>query len=641
MSMKKMLTMLALAVISAPATVFAVASCPDKSAAPITTVGEAGLKCQETIAKEGVKYIKAKLKIASKCKLKNPAGACPTADDVAKLDKAAANGGKKIASACGTDTAQAALTSSYGSLTNDAVISSCVLGQHSVVADLMSAETTGVTTEPLPTTGKEREACIKEVANSGVKLLSGLHNNAVKCIAKQMKEGSAANLATVCVGSFSAGAFVPPTDVKTGEKQTKLFEKIDEKIAKKCAPAESLGHIATMFGCAGSETVGALQACLTCNGFNALADAVSQEYSENATFVAPGPGALQAAVSAASTGDKLLIGSGDYPEEVLITTDGLQLVGCGAASNARPRVIPPPMEVIGRGIRAAGVDGLVFQSISVFNQNNDGIFVADAQGVTFRDIVGDGNFNSRYAVFPITSENILIELCTVRAIADAGLYVGQSGATLLRHNDVRTSVASIEFENTVNGVAYNNYAFDNTAGMLVFKDNDLVDQSSCHEVHHNVFESNNRVNIGTGTVGGVPDGAGILIIANDSSLFHHNIQRDHRSWGMAIVNQQLAGFTPVDPDPEPDYEFIYSSVITGNGYDPHPDALVGGDIVNINNGVGNCQSDNTLDQPVVGNPLPPCTFPPSFPVGKQCPAVFPPPTPTATATPTPTPTVTP
>ena len=62
------------------------------------------------------------------------------------------------------------------------------------------------------------------------------------------------------------------------------------------------------------------------------------------------------------------------------------------------------------------------------------------------------------------------------------LYVGQSGKTLLRHNDVRTSVASIEFENTVNGTAYGNYAHDNTAGMLIFKDMTQLDFTGPYEV---------------------------------------------------------------------------------------------------------------------------------------------------------------
>lgn len=620
----RMFALLALAGLTVPGTVLAVASCPDKAPAAITTVGAAALKCQETIAKVGTGYVAAKLKTLLGCKLKNPAGACPLTKDIEKMQKTATKAADKIAKDCGLDSVQAALTSSYNLSADEAAIGSCSLSQQSVAADFVSADTIGPTTEALPGTGKERAACIKEVAKDAAALVAGLLKNVNGCVKAQMKLGTAGNLAPICVGSFSGGSFVPPTDTKTADKQAKLFQKTDDKIANKCGPAAGLSQIVTMFGCPGAASIADLQACLTCDAFNATVDVVGAQYSETGTLVANGPGALQTAVSAASPGQKLLIGSGDYAEEVLVTADDLQLVGCGAATNNRPRVIPPPVVAQARGIRAFGVDGLVFQSIAVFDQDQDGIFVQGADGVTFRDIVGDGNFNSKYAVFPIQSDNVVIELCTVRAVADAGLYIGQSGKTLLRHNDVRTSVAGIEFENTVNGTAYGNYATDNTAGMLVFKDNDLIDQSSCHDIHHNVFDANNRVNIGTGTVGGVPDGTGWLVIANDSTLFYNNISRNHRSFGYSLINQAIAGFTPVDPDPEPDSDFFYNNHLGNNGFDPHPLSLgIGGDIVSLNGGTGNCASGNvslTGDPLVVVGALPACSLPPA-PFG-ACPAPF-------------------
>src|SRR6185369_9023282 len=102
-------------------------------------------------------------------------------------------------------------------------------------------------------------------------------------------------------------------------------------------------------------------------------------------------------------------------------------------------------------------------------------------------------------VFPVRSNDILIELCTVRDIADAGIYVGQSQGIIARHNDVRGSVAGTEFENCGNGQGYNNYAANNTGGMLVFLDGSLeIQVSDCHEIHHNLFENNNTTNYGAG-----------------------------------------------------------------------------------------------------------------------------------------------
>src|SRR4029450_4259663 len=140
----------------------------------------------------------------------------------------------------------------------------------------------------------------------------------------------------------------------------------------------------------------------------------------------------------------------------------------------------------GNGIQALSVDGSLFQSLDFFDQQNNHIFVAQANGVTFRDITGDGNRHTRYATFPVRSNNVLVELCTVRNQSDAPLYIGQSSTIVVRFNDVRLGVSGIEIENSGNAQVYGNYGSGNTAGLLVFKDGSLpVQLAQCHAVHHN------------------------------------------------------------------------------------------------------------------------------------------------------------
>ena len=150
--------------------------------------------------------------------------------------------------------------------------------------------------------------------------------------------------------------------------------------------------------------------------------------------------------------------------------------------------------------------------------------------MTFRDIVSDGNLQSAYSIFPVTSNNVLVELSKVFRVNDAPLYIGQSSSIVVRYNDVRDSVAGIEIENCGNAQVYGNYSANNTGGILVFKDGSLpVQLAQCHEVHHNVFENNNTPNFGAGTVAGVPDGTGMLIISVDTTPFHHNISRGNNT----------------------------------------------------------------------------------------------------------------
>jgi parallel beta-helix repeat protein len=642
--MRKLLSAIVVASFVVASAAQAVVSCPERSPAGVFAVAADSLKCQDAIAKEGAKYIAAKLKALSKCKLKAPTGTCPDTKTTEKIDKARNKTVAKITKACGADAAQAGLSSSYASLTDDTVLSSCMLSQHSVSAELLSAISNGATTESWPTAGKDRDGCVKEISKSAAKFFGKAHKNATKCLAAQAKAGTAGDLAPVCVGSFdNSETFVAPTDAKAAADQAKLLLKIEGKIAKKCGDAATLDEIKTIFACEGAETVADVQQCVACAGWDAVFDAIEQQYSESGVFVAHGPGALQLAVgtgtaqAAALAGTKFLIEPGTYEEEVTIFQggDNIAMVGCGAASDDRPRIVPPAPQVTGRGILSNDVDGLLFQSLDFFDQDNDHIRVTNAQGVTFRDITGDGNQNTAYAVFPILSNGVVVELCKVRAQDDAPIYVGQSSGILVRYNDVRDGVAGIEIENSGSAHVYGNYGTNNTAGLLVFKDGDLpIQLSECHEVNHNLFEGNNHVNFGSGTVGLVPEGLGILVISADSTPYHHNITRNNNTGGLVLTDQTTADFD-ISPPPlanrRTDDNWIFHNWSTGNGGSPDParwPLAAGYDLAYLpdlaDGGVGNCHLDNIFGTElglgffnVFGN-LGTCTLPvPAFP---GCPA---------------------
>jgi parallel beta-helix repeat protein len=661
--MRSGLTLIALsALVTLPVVAGAAISCPDRAPAAVTAPPLASAKCQEAIAKAGGKFLKTKLKELAKCKLAGPAGACPSAAATLKIQTAATKGAQSIAKACLTDAVQDGLTSSYGDLTDDNVISSCTLSQLNVAAELVSQEVHGATTEPWPffapdsDDAKARATCVKAISKLGTLFLDKAHKNAIKCLSGQIKLGTVGDLAPICIGSLSGGDFVLPTDPKTNLNQSKLVTKIEGLISSKCNDATT-EVLASMFACPGATGGLDLRKCVVCGGVNALIESVDAEYAERGIYVAAGAGALQAAVNGAGAGDKILLGSGDYTEEVLISQGDLSIVGCGGANDNRPRLLAPALQTFGRGIRGFNIDNLVFQSLEAGpddtcgtppcpgNHENDSIFIGGGNNLVFRDIVGNGGRTSKYAVFPILSNNVLIELCTVRDVADAGIYVGQSQGIVVRYNDVRGSVAGTEFENCGNGQGYGNYATGNTGGFLVFLDGDLpVQVSDCHEIHHNVLDANNLQNYGAGTVAGIPDGTGLLIISNDTTPFSYNFLRGNNTFGLALVDQEAAGFDVSSVDPTMDYNYVFNNVITGNGLAPDTtppnNSPLSGDLIaaalqTSPPTTGNCVSDNIVDvAPTIvsltgGIATSGCTSVPVFP---GCPA--PPITTSTTSTPT-------
>jgi parallel beta-helix repeat protein len=353
---------------------------------------------------------------------------------------------------------------------------------------------------------------------------------------------------------------------------------VERAIARKCELTDPIASIESLFACPGAVTVADLQACVVCENQRAATTLIGQQSGEQfAALVLPG-GSLQAAVDAAAPGDKILILPGMYAEEVVVQTDGLQLVGCGAATNDRPRLVPPGgVGPHPNGIFAANVDGLVFQGLEVFDWDENGIFVTGATGVTFRDVVGDGNANSVYAIYPVQSRDVLIEGCVARRIADAGIYVGQDENIVVRYNLAEDNVAGIEIENSAFAQVYGNLARHNTGGMLVFKlPGPPLQLSNDHEVFDNVSIDNDTPNFGdpNSAVGAIPDGTGLLVLSNDSSDFHHNILQGNGTFGLAVVDQRTVNllspgsFNPESPDQRAEGNIFRDNLITGNAFNP-------------------------------------------------------------------------
>ena len=575
------------------------ASCPDRAPAainPATT--DAGKACQAALAKAVASYVKAELKTDSGCMSKQTIGLCPNAKDTAKIQKAALKARDAVVAACATGLGD--LANSYSTFSSAAEVASCSLSQSNVEGKLLASSLNGAPVQlpgVLGANSKDRPKCLKTINSAGVKYALGALSAINKCVSSQIKAGAVGDLSAVCVGEYSGGNFVPPTDEKTADKLAGLVAKAEASVDKACTPLSAFA-LATVPACGGASSVADLKACVACEAWDSTLDIVKAQYSENGTFVANGPNALQNAVDASGPGDKLLIQSGTYLEDVTVSKlcslgpndgqpcgvdgdctpgtcasphAGLQFVGCGGATNERPFIDVPMVGTFTNGITGSGVDGLVFQSLNVGDWPENGIFVAGADGVTFRDVFSDALDVSKYAVFPIQSNNVLVEGCEVHRVSDAGIYVGQSTNIVARYNTIIENVAGLEIENSENAFVHNNYATGNSGGILIFKLPGLpVQLSNDHEIAFNVLTSNNRANIGSGTVGLIPDGTGILVLSNDDGDFHDNYIDDNDSFGFVLVDQEtlnaLAGptFVPTSPDQKATGNKVRNNAVTAN-----------------------------------------------------------------------------
>ncbi len=222
-------------------------------------------------------------------------------------------------------------------------------------------------------------------------------------------------------------------------------------------------------------------------------------------------------------------------------------------------------------------NNVVLEDFAMIDPPSDGIKFKFSNGVTMRRMrvewtCGACEENGAYGLYPVQTENVLIEDSTVIGASDAGVYVGQSDKIIVRRNTVSLNVAGIEIENSTNSEVYDNTAVDNTGGILVFDLPNLSREGARTRVYNNIVRNNNTPNFAPegNIVGVVPTGTGMLIMAfSDVQVFDNTIE-DNQSAAIVIVHYDISGFTTDDPnyDGAPRRVYIHDNSYSNNGFEP-------------------------------------------------------------------------
>jgi parallel beta-helix repeat protein len=213
----------------------------------------------------------------------------------------------------------------------------------------------------------------------------------------------------------------------------------------------------------------------------------------------------------------------------------------------------------------------------------DGVRVTNGKNLTFRNLnvlwaSGQSRAAGAYGIYPVSSENVLIEDCDVRGASDAGIYVGQSMNVVVRNSRAEGNVAGIEIENTDDAEVTGNTAVGNVTGILVFNLPQLVRKTGSRtKVHGNTIESNNIASFAEGgVVSFLPSGAGMVLFANDNAEIHDNTIRTNESTAIVIVacptvaaiSDNGVDCSDAQYDSFPEGIHIHDNTITSNGAAP-------------------------------------------------------------------------
>ncbi len=193
-------------------------------------------------------------------------------------------------------------------------------------------------------------------------------------------------------------------------------------------------------------------------------------------------------------------------------------------------------------------------NLAIWNAKKDALRIEDTKNVKIQKVrtewaESDLATNGAYGIYPVKSENVLIEDCEAYNASDAGIYVGQTKTAVLRRNVAKKNVAGIEIENTQFADVYENTAEDNTAGLVVFDLPGNPLKGTDIRVHNNTVQNNNRRNFastgaGSSVVSQIPAGVGSFVLASRRVDFFENTYRNNDTVDISV----LSGLS-IEPDP--------------------------------------------------------------------------------------------
>ncbi|RMF12239.1 MAG: hypothetical protein D6757_09955 [Alphaproteobacteria bacterium] len=222
-------------------------------------------------------------------------------------------------------------------------------------------------------------------------------------------------------------------------------------------------------------------------------------------------------------------------------------------------------EVGGEGLLVTSND-VTLKDFAVEDTKGDAIKAKGVKNIRFIRLRtewtgGPKPTNGSYGLYPVESENVLIDGCVAIGASDAGIYVGQSRHIIVRHSRARRNVAGIEIENSFFADVHDNLATHNTGGILIFDLPNLPQQGG-HDIRvfDNRIINNDQPNFAPrgNIVANVPKGTGLMIMANRRVEVFGNVLRGNGSADVLVISY------PFDHDdahyrPHPSAIFIHDN----------------------------------------------------------------------------------
>ena len=223
------------------------------------------------------------------------------------------------------------------------------------------------------------------------------------------------------------------------------------------------------------------------------------------------------------------------------------------------------------GVRINECSNITLQDLTLQDSKGDLIKTQKVHGITFKNVKAEWTGepkeeNGSYAFYPVDCDSVLLDNCISIGASDAGIYVGQSRGVIVKNCEAYHNVAGIEIENCIHADVFDNYAHENTGGLLVFDMPNLTQNGSTVRLYKNRSEENNYKNFAPkgNIVGEVPPGTGVMVMATKNVEIFDNDIENNKTMGIAIVSYKLVKKPYDDPkfNPYPKGVYVYDNRIS-------------------------------------------------------------------------------
>ena len=287
---------------------------------------------------------------------------------------------------------------------------------------------------------------------------------------------------------------------------------------------------------------------------------------------------LQEQLLDAKPGTVIDIPAGHYSLKrgLSLRTDGVTIKGAGMDKT----VLSFKGQVVGPEGLLVNANDFTIENLAIEDTKGDGLKINHGKNITIHGVRVEWTGHTRtsngpYGIYPVKTQNVLIEDSVAIGASDSGIYVGQSNNIIVRNNRVERNPAGIEIENSVSADVYGNTATNNSGGILVFNMPDLLMEGHSTRVFKNKVIGNNHDNFAANgsAVASVPPGSGVVVNSNDKVEIFDNDIADNKTANIIISSFYSTNYASrlgvaADYNPYPKGIYVYGNRLKGGGDSP-------------------------------------------------------------------------